>query len=178
MNTKKEEKSVEQIERLAFLLAAGDGISEEEGFELETFAGTLRAWLPFKKAVQEFEKSNDLTKAMKLVKGPPIHIHIMSFGVPAHVQVVADELKKITDSDDSISEYQAYIKLLASEITDEYEQKVSMCCIEDVLLADGLSSFEKLSMVTLGRCWGLSGKGVTRWFNEIFHPVLEEANKL
>ena len=61
MNTDNEEIIIEKIERLAFLLAAGDGISEDEGFELETFAGKMRAWLPFKKAVQE---SNNLYESM------------------------------------------------------------------------------------------------------------------
>ena len=178
MNKDNEEIVIEKIERLAFLLAAGDGISEDEGFELEAFAGTMRAWLPFKKAVQEFEKSSDLTKAMKHVKGPPIHSHIMTFGLPEHVQDVAEEFKKILDSDDSVNEYHAYIKLLASEITDDFEQKISMCCIEDVLLADGISSFERASLTILGRCWGVSAIGATRWFNESFHPIIEEANKL
>tara|TARA_B100001559_G_C16434668_1_gene591453 strand:+ start:631 stop:1182 length:552 start_codon:yes stop_codon:yes gene_type:complete len=178
MNTDNEEIIIEKIERLAFLLAAGDGISEDEGFELETFAGKMRAWLPFKKAVQEFENSSDLTKAMKHVEGPPIHAHIMTFGLPEHVQDVADELKKIIDSDDSVNEYHAYIKLLAYEITDDFEQKISMCCIEDVLLADGISSIERTSLTILGRCWGVSAKGATRWFNEYFVPIIEEANKL
>lgn len=175
---KKEEKNIKQIERLAFILAAGDGISEDEGFALDVFSGRIGAWLPFRKAVREFEKSNDIAKAMKHVTGPPIVNIEMRFGIPDYLQDVADELKKIIDSDNSLEEYNAYIKLLASEITDDFEQKIAMCCIEDVLAEDGISSFERTSMVVLGRCWGVSPMGASRWFSESVAPIIEEANKL
>ena len=103
-------KSIEKLEALAFLVAVIDGITEEEGWELNTFAGRIRGFYALRKAVEVHEKTGDIDKAMTHVSGAPVVHTIVTFGAPQpkHIQKISDELDDaIKDSENPIDEYDA-----------------------------------------------------------------------
>ena len=80
MGTKKQDKLIEKIETLCFMVASTDGISEMEGFELDMIQGRIRMLLDAKSAVTEYEKSGDMKKALSNLKEPLMLTHVMKFG--------------------------------------------------------------------------------------------------
>ena len=173
------EKNIEKLEALAFLVAVIDGITEEEGFELDMFAGRIRGFYALRKAIEVHEKTGDIDKAMTHVSGAPVVHTIMSFGAPQHIQKIQDELDgAVKDSENPIDEYDALLKIKASEINDEFDQKLSLMFIEDAISRDGTSEHEMRALLTLSRAWGISRIQVNKWFNDHFNPILKRANKL
>ena len=175
-------KSIEKLEALAFLVAVIDGITEEEGWELNTFAGRIRGFYALRKAVEVHEKTGDIDKAMTHVSGAPVVHTIVTFGAPQpkHIQKISDELDDaIKDSENPIDEYDALLKIKAAEINDEFDQKLSLMCIENVISrGDGTSDYEIHALLALSRAWGFSRFQVNKWFNNHVDPILKRAVKL
>ena len=158
-----------------------DGITEEEGWELNTFAGRIRGFYALRKAVEVHEKTGDIDKAMTHVSGAPVVHTIVTFGAPQpkHIQKISDELDDaIKDSENPIDEYDALLKIKAAEINDEFDQKLSLMFIEDTISVDGTSDYEMRALLTLSRAWGISRFQVNKWSGNHFLPILERANKL
>ena len=162
---------------LAYLVALIDGITEDEGWSLDQFAGKVRFYYPLRKAVEAFEKTGDIDKAMKHVNERPIMMHVMGFGQPAHLKEIDEELSAVSD-ENPLDDYRVLIKIKASEIDDEFDQKLALILIEDTVSEDGLSSPEISSLLLLSRCWGVSRKAADIWFDNYFAPILERTMKL
>lgn len=179
MNKNKQEKLIEQIESLCFLVAVTDGLSESEGLELEYIQGKIRMFLNAKPSVQEYENSGDLEKAVAKLKKPLIMEHVITFGKASHLDKVSKEVNELLERkpDDVLAEYEVLLKIYASEIEDEYHRKVAMICIEDVYGADGTSSTEKWAHIVLAKEWGISPMKTTKYYNEYVWPVIEESQK-
>jgi len=174
----KDELIIDNLESLAFILAAGDGISEEEGFAFESFRGRLGIYLQIQEAIFAYEKNKKLDEAMKFVKGAPIMHHEMTFGFSDNQMQVREDMEAVINSDDPMGEYESLIKLKASTVTEPFYQKIGLISIEDVLSEDGMSSVERSSLIILSRCWSLTLTKANDWYHEYVHPILEEANKL
>ena len=172
------EKSIEKLEALAFLVAVIDGITEEEGWELNTFAGRIRGFYALRKAVEVHEKTGDIDKAMTHVSGAPVvwHKNLWYFTGTQKIQDEIDDA--IKDSENPIDEYDALLKIKAAEINDEFDQKLSLMFIEDTISVDGTSDYEMRALLTLSRAWGISRFQVNKWSGNHFLPILERANKL
>ena len=172
-------KSIEKLEALAFLVAVIDGITEEEGWELNTFAGRIRGFYALRKAVEVHEKTGDIDKAMTHVSGAPVvwHKNLWYFTGTQKIQDEIDDA--IKDSENPIDEYDALLKIKAAEINDEFDQKLSLMCIENVISrGDGTSDYEMHALLALSRAWGFSRFQVNKWFNNHVDPILKRAVKL
>ena len=174
------EEKLEKLEALAYIVAAIDGITDAEESQLDIFAGKIRGFYPLRKAIEVHEKTGDIDKAMTHVSGAPVVHTIMSFGAPQHIQKIQDELDgAVKDSENPIDEYDALLKIKASEINDEFDQKLSLMCIESAISkGDGTSDYEMHALLTLSRAWGISRTQVNKWFNDHVDPILERAVKL
>ena len=174
------EEKIEKLEALAFLVALIDGITKKEADELRILVRDIRAYYPLRKAIEVHEKTGDIDKAMTHVSGAPVVHTIMSFGAPQHIQKMSDELDDaLKDSENPIDEYDALLKIKAAEINDEFDQKLSLMCIESAISkGDGTSDYEMHALLTLSRAWGISRIQVNKWFNDHVDPILERAVKL
>ena len=179
MGTKKQDKLIEKIETLCFMVAATDGISEMEGFELDMIQGRIRMLLDAKSAVTEYEKSGDMKKALSNLKEPLMLTHVMKFGMADHIQAIDKEVSDLLESnpDNAQAEYEVLLKIHASDIEDDYDRKVAMLCIRDVYDVDGSSSIERWAHLVLGKEWGVSIMKANKWANEFVFPVIEESQK-
>ena len=173
------EKSIEKLEALAFLVAVIDGITEEEGWELNTFAGRIRGFYALRKAVEVHEKTGDIDKAMTHVSGAPVVWQKVLWSIWG-TEKIQDEIDSaVKDSENPIDEYDALLKIKAAEINDEFDQKLSLMCIESAISkGDGTSDYEMHALLTLSRAWGISRIQVNKWFNDHVDPILERAVKL
>ena len=79
------------------MVAATDGISEMEGFELDMIQGRIRMLLDAKSAVTEYEKSGDMKKALSNLKEPLMLTHVMKFGMADHIQAIDKEVRDLVD---------------------------------------------------------------------------------
>ena len=179
------EENIEKLDVLAFLVAAIDGITEEEGFELEMFAGKIRGFYPFRKAVEVLEKTGDIDKAMAHVSqadavGTQVMVHTMTFGSPEHIRKMRDEFNGLTleDSENPWVEYETFLKIKASEITDEFDQKLALIFIQQAIKEDGISSDEMRALLVLSRSWGISRRQADSWFDDHFDPICERARSM
>lgn len=179
MKKNKQEKLIEHIESLCFLVAVTDGLSESEGLELEYIQGKIRMFLNAKPSVQEYENSGNLEKAIAKLKKPLIIEHVFTMGMASHLEKVSKDVNELLESkpDDVLAEYEVLLKIYASEIEDEYYRKVAMVCIEDVYQVDGTSSTEKWAHIVLAKEWGISPMKATKYWNEYVFPVIEESQK-
>ena len=173
------EEKLEKLEALAYIVAEIDGITEEEGSHLDIFAGTIRGFYPLRKAVEVHEKTGDIDKAMTHVSGAPVvwHKNLWYFTGTQKIQDEIDDA--IKDSENPIDEYDALLKIKAAEINDEFDQKLSLMCIENVISrGDGTSDYEMHALLALSRAWGFSRFQVNKWFNNHVDPILKRAVKL
>ena len=173
------EEKLEKLEALAYIVAAIDGITEAEGSQLDIFAGKIRGFYPLRKAVEVHEKTGDIDKAMTHVSGAPVVWNKVLWYFTG-TQKIQDELDgAIKDTENPIDEYDALLKIKAAEINDEFDQKLSLMCIESAISkGDGTSDYEMHALLTLSRAWGISRTQVNKWFNDHVDPILERAVKL
>jgi len=176
---KKNEKLIENIEKLAFIIASADGISKEEGEAFEMLAGRMRLYLDLKPAVEEFIKTKDLNKAKKKIKGPPVHQHIMKFGLYPHIDEIGKKIADITEKGkDVIEEYDALLKITASDIETEFDRNITIYGVEDLIAADGEHEYEMRSLMVLRRFWSISTRHSNAYFSDYIKPVLEIAQDM
>ncbi len=176
---KKNENLIEKIEQLAFLIAAVDGISEEEGNEFEMLAGKIRLYLDLKPAVEEFIKTKDINKATKKVKGPPVHQHIMKFGLYPHIDEINKKLEDASKKGENIiDEYDALIKITASDIQDEFDRHIAIYVAEDLISAGETHEYEMRSLMVLRRFWSISSRSSNTYFSDYIKPIMEIAKEL
>lgn len=177
--TKKNEALIEKIEQLAFIIAAVDGISEEEGQEFEMLAGKMRLYLDFKPAVEEFIKTKDLDKAKSKIKGPPVHQHIMKMGFHPHIDEIAKKIQKIIDKgEDVIEEYDALLKVTAADIDNEFDRQIALIAAEDLVRVDGADEYEMRSLMVLRKFWSISTRQTNTYFSDYIKPLWEIANDM
>ena len=176
--TKQQEDMVKKIEVLSFLVAMVDGISHEESEMLEYIAGRIRMFYQAQPAVEEFEKSQDVEKAIALID-LPLTVSIVMFEPKDHFDEINKELEEMATvkSENPLEDFEALLKIKASEITNDYDKKVAMIAIEDVYTADGGSSVEKWAHIILAKEWGMSMRTVNKWFEESLAPILERGNQ-
>tara|TARA_B100000900_G_scaffold860_1_gene743 strand:+ start:4473 stop:5018 length:546 start_codon:yes stop_codon:yes gene_type:complete len=176
--TKHQEDMIKKIEVLSFLVAMTDGISEEEGQMLEYVAGRIRMYYQAQPAVEEYEKSKDVEKAIALVE-LPLSVSINMFEPKDHIDSLTKELNEMNpkESDNPLEDFETLLKIKASEITNDYDRKVAMLAIEDVYSADESSNIERWAHLVIGKEWGVSITAVNKWANENLMPILERGNK-
>ncbi len=176
--TKQKEGMVKKIEILSFLVAMTDGISHEESDMLEYIAGRIRMYYQAQPAVEEFEKSQDIEKAIALIK-LPLTVSLVMFEPKDHFDDINKELEAMAkdESENPLEDFEALLKIKASEITHDYDKKVAMLAIEDVYTADGASSIEKWAHIVLAKEWGMSMRTVQKWYVDILDPILERGNQ-
>ena len=92
--TKHQEDMVKKIEILSFLVAMVDGISDEESDMLEYIAGRIRMFYQAQPAVEEFEKSQDVEKAIALID-LPLTVSIVMFEPKDHFDEINKELEEM-----------------------------------------------------------------------------------
>ena len=173
------EEKLEKLEALAYIVAAIDGITDAEESQLDIFAGKIRGFYPLRKAIEVHEKTGDIDKAMTHVSGAPVVRQKVLWSIWG-TEKIQDEIDSaVKDSENPIDEYDALLKIKASEINDEFDQKLSLMCIESAISkGDGTSDYEMHALLTLSRAWGISRTQVNKWFNDHVDPILERAVKL
>ena len=169
------EEKVIKLEALAWLIAHVDGLTKDEAASLDFLPGQVRAYSQLREGVMEFEKTGDLDQAMKHVHNAPIFVTQLHFGMPEHIQEVIDEVEAIAESETVIDDFKTLVKIRASEFDDEFDQKLFLGCIEDVVSADGVSDIEMFFFLEVSRLWGVTRQQAIGWFNEYVLPVFEEA---
>ena len=180
MNTSKhQEDMIKKIEVLTFLVAMTDNVSQEEAEKIEYIAGNIRMYYQAQPAVEEYEKSQDVEKAISLVD-LPLTISINMFEPKDHLEAMYKELEamNMNKSESPLDDFEVLLKMKASEITNDYDRKIAMIAVEDVYKADGeASGVERWAHLVLGKEWGMSIMAVNRWANENLMPILERGNK-
>ena len=172
-STKEEEKSIEKIEAVAMLIATADGSNDAEMQEFEAIAGKIRFFYQAKKAILEFERSGDINKSKDLIKEPLVVSHVFRFDTGAHIDELMKERKEALSSRE---DYEALIKIKASEITDDFDRKVALMMVEDVYSADNESSqIELWGHLVVSKEWSISRIAVNKWFANTVKPVLDAA---
>ena len=172
------EKKIEKLESLAWLVAHVDGISEDEAYALEFLPGKIRGFYDFREAVEVFEKTGDLEQAMTHVDKGLIFVSIMSFGTPEHIQEVISEVEAMAESETVIDDLKTLIKIRASEFDDEFDQKLFLGCILDVVDNDGTSEIEMHFFLEICRLWGITRMQANSWFDDYYIPVINKADEL
>ena len=179
------EKNIEKLQALAWVVAVADGISEEEADSLEMLTGQIGRFYPLRKAVEVLEKTGDIDKAMAHVSqadavGTQVMVHTMTFGSPEHIRKMRDEFNGLTleDSENPWVEYETFLKIKASDITDEFDQKLALIFIEQAIKEDGISSDEMRALLVLSRSWGISRRQADSWFADHFDPICERAKSM
>ena len=130
-------------------------------------------------AVEEYEKSQDVEKAISLVD-LPLTVSINMFEPKDHLEAMYKELEamNMNKSESPLEDFEVLLKMKASEITNDYDRKIAMIAVEDVYKADGEGSgVERWAHLVLGKEWGMSIMAVNRWANENLMPILERGNK-
>ena len=177
--TKKNEILIEKIEQLAFIIASVDGISEQEGEEFEMIAGKMRLYLDFQPAVEVLIKTGDIAKAKKKIKGPPVHQHNVKFGYYPHIDEINDTIEKIVEKGENVlEEYDALLKVTASQIDNEFHRHIAIFAAEDLLTADGGSEYEMRSLIVLRKFWSISSRHTNAYFSDYIKPILDIAKDM
>ena len=177
--SKHQEEMIKKIEVLSLLVAMTDGISHEESESLEYIAGRIRLHYQAQPAVEEYQESQDVEKAISLVD-LPLTLSINMFEPKDHFDAINKELEamNLNESENAGGDFEVLLKMKASEITNDYDRKVAMMAIEDVYSADGdKSSIEKWAHLVLAKEWGISIVAVNKWANANLVPILERGNK-
>jgi hypothetical protein len=172
------EEKIKKLESLAWLVAHVDGISEDEAYALDFLPGKIRGFYDFREAVEVFEKTGDLEQAMTHVESSLIFVTIMNFGRPEHIQEVISEVEALEGSETIIDDFKTLIKIRASEFDDEFDQKLFLGCILDVIDEDGTSDIEMHFFLGICRLWGITRSQANVWFTDYFSPVIDKADEL
>jgi len=172
------EEKINKLESLAWLVSHVDGISEDEANALEFLPAKIRGLYDFRKAVETFEKTGDLDQAMTHIDHSLIFVHHMTFGASEHIQQVISEVEAIAKSETVIDDFKALIKMRASEFDDEFDQKLFLGCILDVVDNDGTSEIEMHFFLEICRLWGITRMHANTWFADYFSPVVDKADEL
>ena len=77
-----------------------------------------------------------------------------------------------------MKDYEVFLKMKASEITSDFDRKIALLAVDEVLYADNSEhKAEKWAMLVLCREWGISNMMLNKWVNKFAGPVLERGNK-
>lgn len=170
IRAEKQDESVHNINKCVALVSLADGsFSEEEQDESEKITSYIRMFLQNEEAVMVLETTNDIDKARSVALGNML-IHHLSFGTPAFIDEVVDDIQSLSDGDNIKSLVEQY----ASELNTEYEKRIALWAAEEVAGVDGIGDSEKYVLGFFETEFEFTRKNNKKYFNTYIYPVIDE----
>jgi hypothetical protein len=175
--SKKDQETLNQCVRCAFLCAVGDTeLADEEREDLQGgIQSALQSIHHYRKAIESFDKTGNFEASLKLKGSEPIILingsHMMFDGLPPFLDDVFEQRGAVKNVEELI----ALEKSEASKITDPFFQKLAMLTCEMVCDNDGeVSPGELVSIKNMCEIWELDYWDVLAWQDNIIMPIITE----